>query len=280
MGFLLTSYNSLPEQVEANKEKCKDLQEQIDNIDTHEIEEVKAQVQTNTQNIANVTQGLGVTNTALNAVTQDVDDLETELTKKVDKSTQYTNSKNEISGDANSFDMRRTQGDVDSLDETYVNHGVNTLSVGYKYSENGTIVRKSLATYNEDGINFYKTGTDFKVDNKVIVTEENISQYTSKLYLHHITAKSTGSGSTWVIQWLCSRATPFTLETFAQYLYDKNIRSGTNPSDSPVSVISVNNGINRYMRAYSPDGIRTYAYITETNSQYINADFVDNVFEL
>lgn len=254
MGILITTYKSLPEQVEANKEKCEDLQEQINNIDTSEIEAIKQQVEDNTHDITSLTNGLSVTNGLVANHTQRLNGLDTAVDNKVDKVTQYTNSKIEITSATNALDIRRTEGDSDSLTETYSRHGTNVLTEGYKYSEDGVMIHQAKAMYDEDGINFYKTGTDFKVNNKVIVTEENIEEYAGKQYLHFMTINTA-----YYIKFSCSQATPFTLATFIEYLYDNNITIGGN--SSPINATKFTIGASEakyYLGAYSSDGLNAY----------------------
>lgn len=175
MGFLLTSYNSLPEQVEANKEKCKDLQTQINNIDTHEIEEVKAQVQTNTQNISNLTQGLGVTNTALNAVTEDVNDLKPRVTALQTKTLNMSN---------------------DGLD-TRFSHSVSveeSINVGTDVNAEGVIKGAVLVADNDLGEGRFAIDDDgdmslYNPPNAgKLITTGNIEEYApeTKFYNHNI----------------------------------------------------------------------------------------------
>ncbi|MEE1221469.1 MAG: hypothetical protein U0K59_06530, partial [Bacteroidales bacterium] len=235
MGILITTYKSLPEQVEANKEKCADLQEQINNIDTHEIEEIKQQVEDNTHDITSLTNGLSVTNglvanhtQRLNGLDTQVGSLETEVAKKVDKVTQYTNSKIEFTTAGNGFDIRRSEGDSDSLTETYVHHVTNALHVGYEYSEDGTMIHSARAILDEDGINFYKSGLDFKVNGNAIVTEANIGTYAPQthLYQHNLLLKQSGGNQ---VQFMFqpiykTNNNAINLVALAQYLYDNNQR--------------------------------------------------------
>lgn len=182
MGFLLTSYNSLPEQVEANKEKCKDLQTQINNIDTHEIEEVKAQVQTNTQNIANVTQGLGVTNTALNAVTLDVNDLKPRVTNLETKTS----------------NMSKSGVDTSFTESINVAKSINA---GTNINADGDISGAVLESNNDNGtgrLYIDEDGNMFlaqALNSGTLITDNNIGQYAPQthLYRHTIYLQATQS---------------------------------------------------------------------------------------
>lgn len=251
MGILITSYKSLPEQVEANKEKCEDLQEQINNIDTSEIEAVKQQVEDNTHDITSLTNGLSVTNGLVANHTQRLNGLDTAVDNKVDKVTQYTNSKIEFTSATNALDIRRTEGDTDSLTETYSRHGTNVLTEGYEYSEDGVMLHQAKAIYDEDGINFYKTGTDFKVNNKVIVTEENIEEYAPQTHLYNHNLYFTGGGY-WNFSIITNSATPLTASDVAKWLYD----NGHTSNNLALNITTIHDRSNWYeIRIYSTDGL-------------------------
>lgn len=228
MGILITSYKSLPEQVEANKEKCADLQEQINNIDTHEIDEIKQQVEDNTHDITSLTNGLSVTNGLVANHTQRLNGLDTELGNKVDKVTQYSNSKVEFTTASNGFYIMRSEGDSDSLTETFEHHRTNALDVAYEYSEDGVTIHHAKATFDEDGINFYKSGLDFKVNGNAIITEANIEQYAPQthLYQHNLLLKQSGGNQ---VQFMFqpiykTNNNAIDLVGLAQYLYNNNQR--------------------------------------------------------
>lgn len=242
MGFLLTSYNSLPEQVEANKEKCKDLQEQIDNIDTHEIEEVKAQVQTNTQNISNLTQGLGVTNTALNAVTLDVNDLKPRVTNLETKTSNMSKS------------------GVD----TAFSHSVNvegSINVGTDINAEGVITGSVLVADNDQGEGRFAIDNDGNMtlynpaNAGKLITTGNIEEYAPQTRLYrHVIHFSKGSYFTFEI--INKSATPFTTETLASHLYNA---SYTRTSNAGIGLVNFSNKDNIYMgQLYSGDGTSLY----------------------
>lgn len=225
MGFLLTSYNSLPEQVEANKEKCKDLQNQIDNIDTHEIEEVKDQVQTNTQNIANVTQGLGVTNTALNAVTQDVNDLKPRVTNLETKTSNMSKSGVDTAFTESINVAKSINAGTNINADGLITAGNDIISVG------GVIKGEVLVADNDQGEGRFAIDDDgdMSLYNPAnagkLITTGNIEQYApqTKLYEHNINMhleSSTYNYGHLNIKIINKVNTAFTLASLKQWLND------------------------------------------------------------
>lgn len=280
MGILITSYKSLPEQVEANKEKCEDLQEQIDNIDTTAIEAIRQQVDDNTHDITSLENGLSVTNglvanhtqrlndldTEVDNVTQRLNGLDTAVSEKLDKVTQYANSQIDFTTVSNSLNIRRAEGDTESLSETYSRHATNALTEGYTYSENGTTVHRANVTFDEDGINFNATGADFKLNGDAIITEDNIGTYAPQTHLYRHNLYLIGGGY-WNFSITANSATPLTVSDIAKWLYD----NGHTSFNLGLDFISYNDRSNWYeIRLYSTDGLtpkgQSTRFILSSNS--------------
>lgn len=217
MGILITTYKSLPEQVEANKEKCADLQEQINNIDTHEIEEIKQQVEDNTHDINSLTNGLSVTNglvanhtQRLNGLDSQVGSLETKTTyiSKVGNDTKFSTNVN-VEGSINSVDGISTDGII-SAGSDIISESVIKGQVLVAENDNG---EGRFAIDNDGDMNLYNPANAGK-----LITTGNIEEYApqTKTYLHIIsfTAYLTTNGRVIVrFELTSSDNTPINTET-------------------------------------------------------------------
>ena len=255
MGFLLTSYNSLPEQVEANKEKCKDLQTQINNIDTHEIEEVKAQVQTNTQNISNLTQGLGVTNTAVNAVTQDVNGLKPRVTNLETKTSNMSKSGVDTAFTESINVAKSINAGTNINADGLITAGNDIISEGVIKGEvlvaENDLGEGRFAIDNDGDMSLYNPANAGK-----LITTGNIEEYApqTRLYRHVIQFIR---GSYFKFEIITKSETPFTVETLASHLYNVGYR-GTNSNDG-IQVTHFDNKDNIYMgQLFSNNGTSLY----------------------
>ncbi|MDV3426525.1 MAG: hypothetical protein LIR50_04970 [Bacillota bacterium] len=76
MGIYISGVKGLPEQVQENKEKIKEIQEEIEGIDFDEIRALEDQVAENTQDINNMEGTIGTQNIAITQLGGRVDDLE------------------------------------------------------------------------------------------------------------------------------------------------------------------------------------------------------------
>lgn len=76
MGIYISGVKGLPEQVQENKNKIKEVEEQIEGIDFDAVRQLQDQVAENTQDINNLEASIGVQNQAINTLNNDVDALE------------------------------------------------------------------------------------------------------------------------------------------------------------------------------------------------------------
>lgn len=224
MGILITTYKSLPEQVEANKEKCADLQEQINNIDTHEIEEIKQQVEDNTHDINSLTNGLSVTNglvanhtQRLNGLDTEVSSLETKTTyiSKVGNDTKFSTNVN-VEGSINSVDGISTDGII-SAGSDIISESVIKGQVLVAENDNG---EGRFAIDNDGDMNLYNPANAGK-----LITTGNIEEYAPQthLYEHNITlyinSATSGYGFT-TLTLVTNSNTQLTMTTFKEWLYN------------------------------------------------------------
>ena len=68
MGIYISGVKGLPEQVQENKNKIKEVEEQIEGIDFEAVRELQGQVAENTQDINNLEASIGVQNQTINAL--------------------------------------------------------------------------------------------------------------------------------------------------------------------------------------------------------------------
>ena len=68
MGIYISGVKGLPEQVQENKNKIKEVEEQIEGIDFEAVRELQGQVAENTQDINNLEASIGVQNQAINGL--------------------------------------------------------------------------------------------------------------------------------------------------------------------------------------------------------------------
>ena len=96
MGIYISGVKGLPEQVQENKNKIKEVEEQIEGIDFEAVRQLQGQVAENTQDINNLEASIGVQNQAINSLNNDVDALESK-TQKIS----YNEQSGELTIDAN-----------------------------------------------------------------------------------------------------------------------------------------------------------------------------------
>ena len=96
MGIYISGVKGLPEQVQENKNKIKEVEEQIEGIDFEAVRQLQGQVAENTQDINNLEASIGVQNQAINSLNDDVDALESK-TQKIT----YNEQSGELTIDAN-----------------------------------------------------------------------------------------------------------------------------------------------------------------------------------
>jgi len=68
MGIYISGVKGLPEQVQENKNKIKEVEEQIEGIDFEAVRQLQGQVAENTQDINNIEASIGVQNQTINAL--------------------------------------------------------------------------------------------------------------------------------------------------------------------------------------------------------------------
>lgn len=76
MGIYISGVKGLPEQVQENKNKIKEVEEQIEGIDFEAVRQLQGQVAENTQDINNLEASIGVQNQAINGLKDRADALE------------------------------------------------------------------------------------------------------------------------------------------------------------------------------------------------------------
>lgn len=96
MGIYISGVKGLPEQVQENKNKIKEVEEQIEGIDFEAVRQLQGQVAENTQDINNLEASIGVQNQAINGLKDRADALESK-TQKIT----YDEQSGELTIDAN-----------------------------------------------------------------------------------------------------------------------------------------------------------------------------------
>lgn len=232
------------------------------------ISSLQTSVVANTSAISGLQGSIDVINTNLSAYLLRIESLET-------KTTYISKTENNSTRIANSLIV---ENDIDA-DGLYITGDITA---------EGEIVGRILESNNDNGRGRFYIDDDGDMSLSLppnagkLITTGNISEYaSSKLYLHNMYGRSKDTGATWLIQWISTKIkTAFTLETLAQFLYQNNITSGSTPSNNPFIAMSIQSGYNKYYALYSENGTSVRIYVSDTANRPLNADFVDNVFEI
>lgn len=240
MGIYISGVKGLPEQVQENKNKIKEVEEQIEGIDFEAVRQLQGQVAENTQDINNLEASIGVQNQAINGLDQRLTTAEGTITNQGDAITTLENNVGALQTKTQSMSYDDYFG-FTSLNDGFVSvAGANTLlftDAGLKL--NGQDVGK---TY----------------------------------YWHNI---RTDNGS-YVLNILTTRSTAFTLEDLALYLYTKGIRQGGRYSPIYMEYLTRSSGSNSYyLGVFSDDGITVKSNRESGTETTITSIVVDNVYE-
>ena len=214
MGIYISGVKGLPEQVQENKNKIKEVEEQIEGIDFEAVRQLQGQVAENTQDINNLEASIGVQNQAINGLKDRTTALErkTQLMSYNDdlSMTEFRNSI-EVADDVYSSSVR-VQGDGSI---------VNTSQSGMHFKEGANDDVLTIA--NNDGatphyLHFNGDGT-LDIDGQPVGGKP---LYQHNIYIYH------GVSSIRIATTIISDSpTPFTLTTLLNYLLDKGLTTNS-----------------------------------------------------
>lgn len=210
MGIYISGVKGLPEQVQENKNKIKEVEEQIEGIDFDSIRQLQGQVAENTQDINNLEASIGVQNQAINSLNDDVDALESK-TQKIT----YNEQSGELSIDANvnvkRINITAAQTPL-TADSMVSRDDKNAISLTGANGELSLIVGR---TGTQHILNFNPDGT-IDIDGQPVG---------SKTYYNHIIKLFTSLGVTTVINIFNSDTGAFSAPSqIAKFLYDNGLR--------------------------------------------------------
>ena len=215
MGIYISGVKGLPEQVQANKEDIKTIQEEIEGIDFEEIRQLEAQVGENTQDINNLEASIGVQNQAINGLKDRADALESKtqlMTYNSDLSmTDFRNSI-EVADDVYARNVR-VEGDGSI---------VNTSQSGMHFKEGAN--DDTLTIANNDGatphyLHFNADGT-LDIDGSPVGGGASLYQHNISLYAQDVSVRL-------IFNVINTDATPFTKSSIMAYIYNLGF-TGTN----------------------------------------------------
>ena len=202
MGIYISGVKGLPEQVQENKNKIKEVEEQIEGIDFEAVRQLQGQVTENTQDINNLEASIGVQNQAINGLNDDVDALESK-TQKIT----YNEQSGELTIDAN-VNVKRiniTTGQTPLTADSMVSRDdKNAISLTGANDEISLIVGR---TGTQHVLNFNADGT-LDIDGQAVGGKQ--------LYSHYVRIKSTIT-----LTIINDSPTAFTRTSLMDYLYNK-----------------------------------------------------------
>lgn len=216
MGIYISGVKGLPEQVQENKEKIANIEEDIADIDWDAIHNLENQVAENTQDINNMEGTIGTQNIAITNLGGRVDDLETK-TSEITKSATATN----ISGTTTLYNVvvganLATQGDIE------VNR---SIVMSYDEGSKMELDINSTTYYgfnNDEQAEIHSVGDVYKFTSTGITLNGN--PIGTKLYEHNINYNETNN-LYWCLTIITDSATPLTFNEVISYLYNKGFRA-------------------------------------------------------
>ena len=231
MGIYISGVKGLPEQVQENKEKIANIEEDIRDIDWDAIHNLENQVAENTQDINNMEGTIGTQNIAITNLGGRVDDLETK-TSEITKSATATN----ISGTTTLYNVvvganLATQGDIE----------VNR-SIVMSYDEGSKMELDVNSTtyygFNDDEqVEIHSLGDVYKFTSTGITLNDNPLGTT--LYQHNMHLESGNADHIGIVV-INDSSTPFTYSSLANFLYNNGFNNYANGYTNVSGVCSSN----------------------------------------
>ena len=214
MGIYISGVKGLPEQVQENKNKIKEVEEQIEGIDFDAIRELQDQVAENTQDINNLEASIGVQNQAINGLKDRADALE--------RTTQLMSYNDDLS-------MTDFRNSIEVADDVYARNVrvegdgsiVNTTQSGMHFKEGAN--DDTLTIANNDGatphyLHFNADGT-LDIDGQPVGAKQ--------LYLHRLSMLVVGQGNYFNLILTSEKSTALTINEIYTLLYDNNFRGNS-----------------------------------------------------
>jgi len=268
MGIYISGVKGLPEQVQENKNKIKEVEEQIEGIDFEAVRQLQGQVAENTQDINNLEASIGVQNQTINALG--------DRTTALERKTQLMS----YNDDYSKTDFRNSIEVADDVIANGVHVSgdgtiVNSKGSGLHFQEGSDDTTLTIA--NNDGAVYHA----LQLHGDGTLTLDGNPVGAKDYYVHRILLLIDGSNTS--IEIFNSSSTPFTSTTLYQYLYDKNCRTKANPywinqvRTSDGTTIKFLNGV------YASDNnIKASLFkFSGSVSEQLNASFNgDNVFPM
>lgn len=271
MGIYISGVKGLPEQVQENKNKIKEVEEQIEGIDFEAVRELQGQVAENTQDINNLEASIGVQNQAINGLKDRADALESK-TQKI--------TYDEDTGKTTIDSYTIINGDVDCDNVAVAGNGTfqNANGSGLHFQEGPNDDEVAL-TNREGQTPHYLTIT---ADGNLTFDDQPVG---NTYYQHHITwATGSNYGAELVFDVVNTDRTLFTATTFCAYLNDKGIiNTSTALKMNNIILNAIDNTLyflTGFYR-YSANSIRIQARKTDGSSSNITVDslatFIDTL---
>lgn len=209
MGIYISGVKGLPEQVQENKNKIKEVEEQIEGIDFEAVRQLQGQVAENTQDINNLEASIGVQNQAINALGDRTTALESK-TQLITYNSDYgmTDFRNsiEVADDVYASSVR-VQGDGSI---------VNTSQSGMHFKEGAN--DDTLTIANNDGTTPHYL--HFNADGTLDIDGNTLGK---SYYRHNISFSY--SGDNYNFTFVSSRATGYDFATLIAYMYAQGFTS-------------------------------------------------------
>lgn len=184
MGIYISGVKGLPEQVQENKNKIKEVEEQIEGIDFEAVRQLQGQVAENTQDINNLEASIGVQNQAINGLKDRADALESK-TQKI--------TYDEGTGKTDFADSIEVADDVYASNVRVMGDGslVNTSQSGIHFKEGAN--DDTLTIANNDGTTPHYL--HFKADGTIDIDGNPVGS--QALYEHNIKIIRGASNQRW-----------------------------------------------------------------------------------
>ena len=218
MGIYISGVKGLPEQVQENKNKIKEVEEQIEGIDFEAVRQLQGQVAENTQDINNLEASIGVQNQAINGLNDDVDALESK-TQKIT----YNEQSGELTIDANvnvkRINITAAQTPL-TADSMVSRDDKNAISLTGANGELSLIVGR---TGTQHVLNFNPDGT-IDIDGQPVGGSK---------HMHNVMLYTIGGFNCNLII-LSDSETPFTFATLRQWLYENGFTTSYQRKSYPL----------------------------------------------
>lgn len=272
MGIYISGVKGLPEQVQENKNKIKEVEEQIEGIDFEAVRQLQGQVAENTQDINNLEASIGVQNQTINALG--------DRTTALERKTQLMSYNDDLS-------MTDFRNSIEVADDVYASSVrvqgdgslVNTTQSGMHFKEGANDDVLTIA--NNDGATPHYL--HFNGDGTLDIDGNPVGGAT--LYLHNIVMSYNAGADKVNVNAIIinNSATAFTTsDDFFNYLGSKGF-TAVNKSylcngyyaygnDPHINIISLYAYNNKYYFMYYDDTSHQYVYIDMLKTNFVISD--------